>query len=143
MRNVSLLIALFTAVALISGCGDGTIRTFNVTGTITFDGEPLSNASVTFTPVDEGNQAYGLTDANGRYVLQTRFGRPGAGTTPGNYAVHIVRQKDTQGRDPDSPGEPPPPESLIPERYTDPATSGFAATVEKGKRNVFDFNLEK
>jgi hypothetical protein len=146
MRNISLLVAIFTAIALIAGCGDGRLRTIVVTGTVTFDGEPLEGASVTFTPQSEGHPAFGITNANGRYTLQTILGNPDAGTTPGDYEVAITKLEVLPPRteEEEALGLPPPrPRSLIPERYGATATSGLNAAVRRGESNVFNFDLTR
>jgi len=146
MRNLSLLVAIFTAVALIAGCGGTGLHTIVVTGTVTFDGEPLEGAAITFTPRGEGHPAFGITDANGRYTLQTMLGNPDAGTTPGDYEVAITKFEATPPRteEEDALGLPPPsPRSLIPVRYGSTGTSGLAATVRQGEANVFNFDLTR
>ena len=148
MRNIFLLITIFTAVAL-TGCSDGKLKTLKVTGTVTYEGKPLADAMVSFSPKTQGqgNPAYGNTDANGRYKLQTHLGVADGGTTPGEYTVIISkREKNEPLPQSDGPsGTPPPvppiPKSLIPERYENAATSGFTATVSKSN-NVFDFELK-
>jgi hypothetical protein len=41
-----------------------------VSGTVTLDGAPLERASVMFLPVAGGRPSYGVTNAQGRYVLE-------------------------------------------------------------------------
>jgi len=139
MRNILLFITLLTTVALV-GCGGSKLATIKVSGTVTLDGAPLADASVNFVPKTEGqgHAAYGKTDAEGRYQLQTLQGDPDAGTTPGEYLVTISKREavvsDESGR------SPPPVKSLIPTRYNKPETSELTATVAKGS-TVFDFPL--
>ena len=150
MRNILLFVTIFTALALTTGCGDGKIATLKVTGTITFDGEPLAEANVNFTPKTpgQGNPAYAVTDDQGHYKLQTLLGKAEAGTTPGDYDVYITKMEkvaSSNGGTLGAPTAPSPesmrqPKSVIPERYGNTATSGLSATVEKGK-TVHDFAL--
>jgi hypothetical protein len=151
MRNIFLFVTIFTAITLTAGCS-GDIATLRVTGTVTFDGEPLANANVNFTPKSEGqgHPAYAITDANGFYRLQTLLGAAEAGTTPGDYDVYIISVErgeiwsaDPSGTSPTSSGSMGPPRSIIPERYSSAATSGLSATVERGKPNVFNFDLTR
>jgi len=143
MRNILLFVTIFTVLTLTIGCGDGKIATLRVTGTVTFDGEPLPNANINFTPKTEGqgNPAYAITDENGFYRLQTLLGAAGAGTTAGEYDVYItcVERGGTWDQSPpDAPHAAPPsgrggaPRSIIPERYGSTATSGLSAKVERG-----------
>ena len=147
MRNILLLVTIFTVAAL-TGCGNGKLTTINVTGTVTYEGEPLAGATVNFIPKAEGqgHPAYGMTDAQGHYKLQTLLGNPDAGTTPGKYAVSVIKmeeQAETSDTSPSRTAIPPHPKSFIPERYGRTTTSGLTATVKKGEKNVFDFVLIK
>ena len=153
MRNILHFIAFMSVLALIAGCGGGGLATVNVTGTVTFNGEPVPGATVSFTPrvPGEGDPAFGTTNENGRYVLQTLMGRADAGTTPGVYDVSISAMERSivaavpEGASPAGAGmaTAAAPRSLIPERYNNTGTSGLEATVVAGRgaRNVFDFNL--
>ncbi|MCL2006435.1 MAG: carboxypeptidase-like regulatory domain-containing protein [Planctomycetaceae bacterium] len=141
-----LLLVLFIAV----GCNDGRLATVAVTGTVTFNGQPLAGATVNFAPTqqDQGHMAYAITDENGHYRLQTAMGNPGAGTTPGEYNVTFRKMSGVEQ------GEYVPsaesvshvgpvvrPRSLIPERYGTASGSGITATVVPRGSNVFDFDL--
>jgi hypothetical protein len=154
MRNLLLLVTITVAFVL-NGCGGG-LKTVNVTGTVTFDGEPLAEATIAFSPETsgEGHPGYAITDVNGHYKLQTLLGNPDAGTTPGKYLVTVSKMEKsatttTSSDDPEymrqiemgRMGTPPPPKSLIPVSYGNMTTSGLSATVENKKENVFDFNL--
>ncbi|MCL2004998.1 MAG: carboxypeptidase-like regulatory domain-containing protein [Planctomycetaceae bacterium] len=153
MQKTLYTITILTAFAMVAGCGNR-LGTINVTGTVTFDGQPLAGANVNFSPQTEGEglPAFGVTDANGRYVLQTLMGDVDAGTTPGTYLVTIIKMEQSEvtvraldGGTTSDPfgGTPPPPRSVIPERYNQTSTSGFTATVERGSSNVFDFDLTR
>lgn len=48
-----------------------------VTGKVTLDGQPVTNATVTFQSTN-GQSAYGNTDASGNYELKFRSGATGA-----------------------------------------------------------------
>ena len=154
MRNILLFTAIFTTMVL-TGCSNK-LATVMVTGTITYEGEPLADASISFSPVTEGqgHPAYGTTDSSGKYVLQTILGAVGAGTTPGEYMVTITKlekPKPAQEVRTDSSGRPiatassmgPPPrlKSLIPDRYSSVDTSELTATVEQKRNNVINFAL--
>jgi len=113
---------------------------------VTYNGAPLPGASVSFAPATEGqgNPAYGRTDAEGRYTLQTLLGNPDAGTTPGEYRVAIRKTEEIPAtEDGKELRQSIDPKSLIPVRYGSYGKSELTATVEKGKPNVFDFALQK
>src|SRR5262245_47952883 len=83
---------LLLICALAAGCSGGLVP---VSGIVTVDDKPLVGGSVTFHPLDltetkaSWGEAYGRTDAEGRYTLRQVLGdRPGAG--PGKYRVSIT-----------------------------------------------------
>ena len=90
-RHFSFLLLIALSVAA-SGCGDGKMRTYPVSGTITYQGEPLAGATVGFSPkrAGEGDGGFARTDSNGFYQIQTTRGHVNAGTTPGEYYVTIA-----------------------------------------------------
>lgn len=151
MKRTIVGITIFMLGLFCLGCTGGTsaIKTDTVTGTVTdIDGSPLAGASVNFSPVVQGagNPAYAITDSNGAYQLQTLLGKPGAGTTPGEYAVTISKsemiptgqkEKDSEGKMIDILT----PKSLIPVAYGSAATSPFKVNVVSGK-NEFNFQLK-
>ena len=138
----------FMAVTLM-GCNNK-LATVNVSGTVTFEGEPLADATINFSPQvqGQGHPAYAITDANGHYKLQTALGKPDAGTTPGVYEISITKvKKPEKGQEyvpstsSTASGPVTKPKSLIPERYGRTSTSGLKETVVKGN-NVFNFDLK-
>ena len=90
-QSGAICIAILIGVS--AGCGTQTISTDAVEGTITLSGVPVEGANVMFSPVTEGQgaPAYGRTDAEGRYKLQTQQGAVDAGTTPGEYKVTVSK----------------------------------------------------
>ena len=88
MRFVILLFAI-----LIAGCGGSKFPLAAVSGTITYDGEPLEGAEVVFAPlevadtVEVGPASVGITDAAGKYTLKTAKGLPGAVATQHRVSV--------------------------------------------------------
>ena len=142
-----LLLFVFPLCLILSiGCSKGPACYF-VEGSVTFKGEPLSKATISFIPVDPNGEAVfatGMTDNNGRFTLTAaQFGEPERGTTPGEYLVTIRRNKDEPSRVvPTDYGPASVYDSLIPERYANQTTSGLQAVVER-KRNAFTFDLEE
>jgi hypothetical protein len=75
-----------------SGCG-GKDRPVKVIGVVTLDGNPVGNASVTFSPVEEkGTPATALTDSAGNFRLSTVTEE---GALPGEYKVVVVKYPET------------------------------------------------
>ena len=88
MRNWYLLFMVFVA-----GCGGGEFQVSSVSGTVTFDDQPLAGAEVIFAPTVEedainvGPASIGTTDAEGRYSLTTIRGQQGAVVTKHRVSV--------------------------------------------------------
>ena len=145
------------------GCGGVDSHLRKVTGTITYQGEPVAGAAVQFHPVDAaGEPAAGMTDTNGRYVITAASARGGGtGTKPGNYKVLVIKREELpinplldqlnkgeidymeymrrqQGqRPPDTRAL----KSLIPEKYATLGTTPLEFTVEDKRLNQFDIEL--
>lgn len=138
------------ALVLLTGCGGSNVlKTNRVEGTVTYNGAPLANASITFYPEDEGaTPAIGKTDENGKYLLQTLQGAVDAGTTPGKYLVTISKKESVPsgrkvrgGDNYDEMVEEMISKETLPVKYTAKQSSGFEATVEAKKVNTFNFDL--
>ncbi|MBI1249759.1 hypothetical protein GC197_18185 [bacterium] len=71
-----------TAILLLAGCGSSN-GMVNIAGTVTFDGEPVQNGSITFMPIEGGTMGGGLIE-NGRIIAES---------PPGKMAVQIHGQK--------------------------------------------------
>ena len=60
---------------VLSGCDSG--KTGTVTGVVKINGQPVSEAAVSFYP-EEGRASIGMTDAEGKYELSYTRGAKGA-----------------------------------------------------------------
>jgi hypothetical protein len=65
-----------------AGCADSTA---SVSGTVTYDGQPVGNGMVTFLPADGKGPSAGGKIADGRYTVD--------GLTPGPKVVQVVAVK--------------------------------------------------
>jgi hypothetical protein len=79
------------SLALICGCSDGLI---DVHGVVTYDGEPLPKATVSFVREGgaAGRPAGGFTDQQGRFELTSY--RPDDGIIAGRYRVTVSKVAD-------------------------------------------------
>lgn len=137
-----------------------------VLGRVTLDGQPLQEASITFTDRSAGVEASGLLNKDGTYVVTTMEGGMATGTytvtfmplspEPQEVIEELQRQyRATQGvggafaqyqelnaDDPATNQRPagPLPAGTIPFRYRSPDTSGLKVDVVDG-RNEFPFDL--
>ena len=136
-------LVLFALGAILagSGCGRSDLPPMApAEGVILLDGMPLTEASVSFTPVDGGRSSRGKTDSQGRFAMGT-FER-GDGAYLGEHRVAV------------NPIKAPPPSYMInpkaargytppfPDRYWSSKSSGLTATVKAGETNEFKFELE-
>lgn len=134
------LFVCLMAPLLLSGCGGGSkVKTYAVSGKVTFKRQPLSNAVVTFYP-DKGRAAAATTDAQGEFSLSTFQSKDGA--PAGHYRVAIGEPAEENIPMP-NPGDPEPQAKppRFPVRYTDPNLSTFTADVKSDSDNKFTFDL--
>ena len=113
------------------GCGSSTgdlPPMFEVTGSVTFDGEPLESGSIVFDSADGQSTPVGGSVENGTYKVEA---------PPGRKVVRISASRETGEKD--MYGETIT-ESYIPPRYN--TESELERTVEPGGENEFDFELE-
>ncbi len=151
---MSRLIGFSVVVLFLLGCGgqsgpDGP-DTSPATGVVTYKGQPVEGATVTFVATAGGKGAMGTTDASGKFNLLT-FPGPVNGAVHGSYAVKIskttggaVAMTDAEAMEMMSSGKRPPkpaPEKdHLPTKYKDAKTSGLKAEVKEGD-NEFTFDL--
>jgi len=137
------------AVALaVAGCGqDSEIHTVPVSGKVTYKGQPIKGATVSFIPDGDARPATAISGPGGTYRLMT-LDTPGA--TPGLYTV-VVRKNDLplESTKPVSMEDavklnsrpPPPPKELLPAKYADSARSPLKFEVKAGQTNAIDLQL--
>lgn len=143
------------ALGVSQGCSRGKQGDPNgreVTGKVTYQGNPIDGAFVTFT--SPSVSAFGQTDAEGKYKLTVSTGNR---IPLGAYQVSIVKKEQPSAPagaadfDPEhpeayvpaDPNAPPPPEpkDLLPAKYAKAAESSLSATVTADGKNEFDFAL--
>jgi hypothetical protein len=114
--------------AAVAGCSGDSL--YPVEGTVTLDGKAVEGAAVVFMP-REGPPSAGRTDAQGRYTLQT-MDRDGAQSGP--HKVSILKAESI-GPPPAEDGSGPPRETRwhVPQRYSNPDSSGLTAEVAEDK----------
>lgn len=126
------------------------MKTEEVEGVVTLDGQPVPDATVTFVPVQAGNgaSATGTTDAEGKYRLTAMAsgasGSPGAGTLPGEYYVGVMKvslpaiptSEEAVGPQGKQRPTSAPLTHVVPEKYNTPQNSGLKATVKEGKNDI-------
>ena len=124
-------------LSFVAGCGSG-VRPIDgsvpVSGTVTFNGQPLEQGMVRFAP-ESGGKAQPATGQikNGKFTMLTTASSPGV--VVGKYKVSIISNKPfaPPALKPGTPPDPKAkfePESLIPKKYNDIKTSGLEADVK-------------
>jgi hypothetical protein len=163
LRFLALLVG--SALVSVTGCGDddGLGKRYPVSGKVTYNGQPVPKAKLSFVPVaGDGRGAYGDVE-NGAFTLTTLS--PNDGALPGDYKVTLdTRQIDEaklkdealklakkQGMENFSGGAMVPQElrgkalqnakQQIPGKYQLPDTSDIKLTVEP-KSNSFAIELK-
>jgi hypothetical protein len=147
MRYLICLLLLAGSIAWVGCAPAGLEGTIAASGTVTHNGQAVEGATVVFSPEGEGRAASGLTDASGRFQLQTLT--PEDGVMPGKYQVAISKTQVEGGMseeqaDTSKKGEPTdvPVKELLPKKYKSPTTSGLTAEVTAGGKNEFTFDLK-
>jgi len=138
-------VLLGLALGIMTGCGSSGPQMGRVSGKVTYQDQPVANATVTFLPEAAGSQsATGITDASGEYQLST-FGK-NDGALVGKHRVNVVARAAFEGKLPPGAGEAMLEEfqaagkPLIPQKYFNVETSGLSFEVESGS-NQFDLVL--
>ncbi|MBI3467624.1 MAG: carboxypeptidase regulatory-like domain-containing protein [Planctomycetes bacterium] len=122
---------------LLSGCGGDPLGRHAISGTVTLDGAPVENGTISFQPVDQGTTSSGTAFTGGTYSLSQENGLP-----VGKYLVTINAPKPGTGGTPSPdalPGDPlPPPQELIPPEWNVKSDQ----TIEVKEGGPFEFNFE-
>jgi hypothetical protein len=149
--SLACAMALWVAVP---GCGGGSDapdrpETVEVTGNVTYRGQPVEGATVTFkSKSTDGRGATGRTDEEGEFQLTTF--EPGDGAIPGGYQVTVsktVVEGELSEEEVNAyyeKGQQPPPKrtrEMVPQKYKFPNTSPLDAEVTEDGDNEFTFDL--
>lgn len=135
------VIAVLLSPWALPGCGSNPPPLAPVTGTVTYQGQPVRGGTIVFTPDPSrgtrGPIALGKIDTEGKFTLYTK-NDPGA--VAGWHQVTVVAV--------DEPAtnlaavSVNPPRMLLPQRYQSPNTSGLVREVKISEPNIIDFELD-
>jgi hypothetical protein len=148
-----MFIGMVLLILLGNGCGSQGkgLKVEYVEGIITLDGEPVSNASVTFIPITEtegAEAAGGYSNNKGVYKLTSGNGDPEAGAVLGEYRILVSKIEVTDLTEGMEYGtstgykETVKQTHLLPEIYRSRDKSPLKSNVKKGK-NKIDIQLTK
>lgn len=155
--RVNLVSTFLMCLTVVFGCGGPTGPTgpqAKVSGTVTNDGKPVTlNSQVVFYNKEKGLTLTGTLDSLGKYSLTPAD--PKLGVPAGRYEVSIkppvvpqiqadpsspeYQKMMMEGTDGTASGST---ASDIPEKFSDPKTSGLVFEVKEGD-NTYDFDLSK
>ncbi len=143
-----LAFALVTTLCAVNlGCGKGGGPMGKVTGTVTYQGEPIPEGRIIFE-VPGARSAYG-TILNGE-ITEVTTHNPGDGVPVGTAKIAVFADKPG-GQDSSpatSPGDDPGTlapmgdsymgvgAALVPPKFNDPSTSGLTAEISKGTNSL-------
>jgi len=132
MHRIALTFAFLSC--LIIGCGSGNTgpQTYEVTGTVTFDGQPVKSGDIQFEPETPGESPDGGPIIDGKFSIRAK---------PGKNLVSIRATRDVPGQTTKGAmGEDiAKKEEFIPEKYN--AATELSETV-KTSGNSFTFTLK-
>ncbi|WP_166824398.1 carboxypeptidase-like regulatory domain-containing protein [Thalassoroseus pseudoceratinae] len=132
LGRFAIVVCVFGLAAGCSSAPDDMPDVAEVTGTVTFNGEPLTDARITFQP-ESGRPSSATTGSNGEYTLMYNENTPGAKI--GKHKVSISKANDTK----DAAGEIIKSEEIVPAKYNLETT--LEETVED-QANEINFQLE-
>lgn len=152
-RSISAFASLVCICWFLAGCSSGKSapKAYPVTGEVTYQGKPVQDADVTFSPATEtpeSRAASDKTDADGKYSLKTYYDPQHqlSGALPGEYKITVTKKE--AGADQAKlmelmkAGKPVPiPKDLLPAKYAVPMTSGLNRTVAADNNNQFKIDL--
>ena len=113
---------------VLAGCGgDGRV---SVTGTVSYDGRPVEQGTISFVPLDPSQAPEGGGIVDGRFALSV---------PPGKKQVQITGSRPLPADQQDSESGGPLYEDYIPPRFNTEST--LTAEVKAGEQNQFVFEL--
>lgn len=142
-------VVAFVALAACAGCGgdDDDLPRKSVSGTVTFEGQPLAQGRIQFEPSSpDARVTAGAEITDGRFAIPRD-----QGPTPGDYRIMVTSAVARKSGADVAPGDEPakrggpmlpaPAVELIPKEYN--AQTKLTAKVDARGPNVFEFTLKK
>jgi len=122
------LVPLAVCLGVLAGCGGA--ETYEVSGTVTYDGEPVERGQISFVPLDGSGAADGGPIEDGEFSFPSK---------PGRKRVEIRGSRPLPPEQQDSPDMGLLYEDYIPEVYN--AQSELTAEVTADGARRYDFEL--
>lgn len=118
------------------GCFSDGPRLVQVRGKITYEGKPATTGAITFQPepgqAEELQPTTGVINSDGTYSMASIHGK---GIPPGKYLVAITSMEPVDLENPVQ-------KWLIPEKYSNPSTSGQKAEIPASGPSSVELNFD-
>jgi len=136
---------LFVASLVVAGCSGSAGK---ITGSVTLDGQPLTQAMLSFAPADKTTKGNNVaeTDEEGNFEVKpnpkTRVTLP-----PGKYNVFITKLVDKEGNVPPPPEDPALPgihkglKNMVPRKYAPGSSPVLEVVIKPGDNQLPAFEL--
>ncbi len=144
--------SLVLAVSMWLGCGSNQAENaswparYPVTGTVTYQGNPVEGADVTFMSTDKNSTGTGKTDSAGKFSMTTYTQNDGVVSGSHMVTIRRVDVVDNTPKDVDlsAGGKAVPPVItwVVPEKFSVAGKSGLSADVSETAKNDFKFDLK-
>ncbi|HUT57595.1 MAG TPA: hypothetical protein VNA25_07060 [Phycisphaerae bacterium] len=128
MKTCTYLVCLGLLALPVTGCGPSGPETYPVSGTVTWNGDPLPEGDIVFSPVDGSLAPDAGKIVAGKFEFQAQ---------PGEKRVEIDATRESGEVDPVM--HMAPRQAYIPSKYNSETT--LKATVTAGGDNTFIFDL--
>jgi hypothetical protein len=103
---------------------------YQCSGTVSFEGQLLEGAAVTFVNPNSASSSFGITDSSGQFKFDSEIGE---------FEVSVTKFKPNTSNNIYAKTE-----NLLPDQYANFKTSGVKVTVSNDKsKNIFTFDLKK
>jgi hypothetical protein len=125
--------ASFTVIVLLGGCESGGPKTYPVSGTVTWNAQPLADGNITFIDLDKAGLEHAGKIAEGKFQCQVAAGKK---------KVVITASREVGKVDPAMGAAPR--QQYIPARYSDPFNTTLRAEVKPdGDNTLPPFTLKE
>ncbi len=137
--SVPLLVVAAVVIAGLTGCGGGSTgpATETVNGTLTINGEPANNVTISFVPVDSTQPTASGPVSDGKFKLYSGVqGTPGAGIGKYKVVLAVAASEDGAAYAEGATGAPVAKDLPFPQIYTAAGTSDEEVEVTAGTNDI-------
>lgn len=132
-------------IGFVSGCGNSN-GTFELSGTVKFDGAPMQAGTISFAPMDKDTRPAGAMFKDGAYFISAKdglmpgeylvkiYGEPVQVSTEGLSVEQLMLTTEEQHQSTVTPAQP------VPAEYN--TASRYVIEITSTGPNVFDFEIQ-